>query len=187
VIYQLQTVTPPVEKPILLDDAKLHLRVDGTEEDALIQRLIDAAIEETEKKWLWRALCTRSLRLTNIWGSGMGPVQVINLPMAPVQSVSLFKVDDVAVTGYTLFGEAAVLYLDTARTATKTMVVEYVAGYGTAAAVPANFKAAMLLMIGHWFENREAVTLGSPAYEIPLTVQHLLLPFRAWRPPDGVR
>lgn len=186
-IYQLQTVTPPAEEPLTLAEVKLYLRVDGSEEDALIDRLIDAAIEETEKKWLWRALCTRSLRLTNLWGAAMAPVEVIHLPMAPVQSVSLVKVDDVAVTGYTLYGEAAVLVLDTARTATKTMVVEYVAGYGNAAAVPANFKQAMLLAIGHWFENREAVTLGAPAYEIPLTVRHLLLPFRAWRPPDGVR
>ncbi|MBR4401031.1 MAG: phage gp6-like head-tail connector protein [Synergistes sp.] len=34
--------------------------------------------------------------------------------------------------------------------------------------MPAMEKAACLLLIGHWFENREAVNIGKNASEVPL-------------------
>jgi len=44
-----------------------------------------------------------------------------------------------------------------------TVKVNYVAGYGAATAVPQTIKQAMLMLIAHWFENREAVgTVGGP-------------------------
>ena len=35
-------------------------------------------------------------------------------------------------------------------------------------------KAACLLLIGHWYENRQAVVLGTPPSEVPFTVKALL-------------
>jgi uncharacterized phiE125 gp8 family phage protein len=46
--------------------------------------------------------------------------------------------------------------------------VTFVAGYGNAAAVPADLKAAIKLLVGHLYENREAVTLGAMPAELPL-------------------
>ncbi|WP_016854785.1 head-tail connector protein [Halomonas smyrnensis] len=37
---------------------------------------------------------------------------------------------------------------------------------------------AMLLLIGHWYENREAVALGTIATELPMAVQALISPYR---------
>jgi len=35
-------------------------------------------------------------------------------------------------------------------------------------------KAACLLLIGHWYENRQAVVLGTPSSEVPFAVKALL-------------
>ncbi len=39
-------------------------------------------------------------------------------------------------------------------------------------------KAAMLLLIGHWYENRETVSVGQAATDIPFTVEALLQPYK---------
>ena len=41
-------------------------------------------------------------------------------------------------------------------------------------------KAAMLLLIGHWYENRETVSLGQAATDIPFTVESLLQPYKIY-------
>ena len=53
-----------------------------------------------------------------------------------------------------------------------------IAGYGAAAAVPAAIKQAMLLLIGHWFANREAVNVGNIVTAMPLAVEALIAPYR---------
>lgn len=50
--------------------------------------------------------------------------------------------------------------------------VNYVAGYGAASAVPETIKQAMLLLIGHWYTNREAV--GPSMSAAPMAVDSLL-------------
>lgn len=40
---------------------------------------------------------------------------------------------------------------------------------------------AMLLLIGHWFENREAVVIGSSAAELPMAVEALISPYRHYQ------
>lgn len=41
-------------------------------------------------------------------------------------------------------------------------------------------KAAMLLLIGHWYENRESVAIGDTAVAIPFAVEALLQPYRIY-------
>jgi len=40
--------------------------------------------------------------------------------------------------------------------------------------------AAMLLLIGHWYANREGVNVGNITSEIPLGVEALLMQHRRW-------
>ena len=59
--------------------------------------------------------------------------------------------------------------------ALETVRVLFTAGYGTAGAdVPASIRAALLLLLGNLFENREAVVVGSGATNLPLGVRALL-------------
>ncbi|VAG26299.1 phage protein DNA packaging protein [Enterobacter ludwigii] len=41
-------------------------------------------------------------------------------------------------------------------------------------------KAAMLLMIGHWYANRETVSVGQTVAEVPFAVEALLQPYRIY-------
>lgn len=41
-------------------------------------------------------------------------------------------------------------------------------------------KAAMLLLIGHWYANREAAIVGASASKLPLAVESLLQPYRIY-------
>lgn len=49
---------------------------------------------------------------------------------------------------------------------------------------PASFKAALLLLIGHSYANREAVVTGTIASELPMAVQSLLWSSRNFRRRD---
>ncbi len=70
------TTVEPASEPITLAEAKAHLRVDFSDEDALILSLITAARQWLERG-LNRALITRTLRATfdlPITGQASGPV-----------------------------------------------------------------------------------------------------------------
>lgn len=66
-----------------------------------------------------------------------------------------------------------------------TAAREYVEGYQnriylstdeevTAETMTGLEKAACLLLIGHWYENRQAVVLGTPPSDVPFAVKALL-------------
>ncbi len=55
--------------------------------------------------------------------------------------------------------------------------VQYDSGFDD---IPLACKQAVLLLVGHWFANREAVTVGNIVSNVPLTVEALLSPFRSW-------
>jgi hypothetical protein len=60
-----------------------------------------------------------------------------------------------------------------ARLALNSVRVQFVVGFGAAAAVPLSIKQALLLLIGHLYLNREA-TSGFAISEIPYGVEALL-------------
>lgn len=74
---------------------------------------------------------------------------------------------------------------DSLMTTYITAAREYVEGYQnriylstdeevTAETMTGIEKAACLLLIGHWYENRQAVVLGTPPSEVPFAVKALL-------------
>lgn len=177
----LVLVTPPIEEPVSLAEAKLHLRVDHAEEDALIGVLITAAREYVEM-YTRRQLVTATWRLTlDCWPLCIRP------PRPPLASaVTLAYLDNTEVLQTV---DPATYRVDTSREPGRILLatgatwpaaapvpgaiqVEYTAGYGAASAVPATFKQAMLLTIGDLYEHRESRDEGH-FYE-NLTVCRLL-------------
>src|SRR5690554_6904374 len=88
--WALVRVTQPAEEPVTLVEAKTHLRVDATDEDALISSLIASAREHVEAFQL-RALVTQTWRLSlDRFPRG----RVIRLPRPPLQSVTSITYTD---------------------------------------------------------------------------------------------
>jgi hypothetical protein len=54
------------------------------------------------------------------------------------------------------------------------VTVRFIAGYGDPDQVPECLRQAILLLVGHWYQSREAVISGATAAELPLAVQTLL-------------
>jgi len=46
--------------------------------------------------------------------------------------------------------------------------------------VPADLKQAVLMIVGHWYENREAYLVGITAEEVPLGIWSIVNQHRAW-------
>ena len=86
---ELKVVTPPAAEPLSTAEAKLHLRVDHSADDALITALIVAAREHVEN-YLVGSLVeqTRAVYLS-AW-----PYSPFRLPCGPVQSIESVKYED---------------------------------------------------------------------------------------------
>jgi len=160
---EIVVVTPPVQEPLVLSEVKTFLRVDHDFEDGYIAALIAAAREYCEA-YQRRAFINREL-LVRI----EKPQGVIKLPYPPLQTVQSIKYWDKYETVHQL--ENSDYTLDTVSVpgriipagiwlcSARAMEVRYVAGYGEEPSfIPNSVKVAMLLLIGHWFENREAVS-----------------------------
>jgi uncharacterized phiE125 gp8 family phage protein len=178
-------VTGPAAEPVLSADAKTHLRVDTTDDDTYIGTLITVARTSVER-WIQRSLITQTRALTlPDWPS------VIRLPMGPVKSITHVKYYDSYDVLQTLSASSyqTDLVSEIPRIALapgeswptiddelfNPIIVTYSAGYGdTGASVPAPIKQAILLMIGHFYESREAVTIDSIQRVLPLSVEMLL-------------
>lgn len=192
----LAPVTPPAEMPVTLAEAKDHLRVLTGAEDGLITGLVAAATQHLEGRSgiLGRALVTQT------WDMRLDcfPRRVggrIELPMPPLQSVTWIKYIDgngdevelptseYVVDAQHMIGRVRPAYglqWPTALDDEGAVRIRFVAGYGGAAAVPVPIKQAILLLVGHWWINREAV--GQAGGPHALAVEALTSPFRVHAP-----
>jgi uncharacterized phiE125 gp8 family phage protein len=191
----LTLVTPPAVEPVTLAEAKLHCRVeaDNTYNDSLITTLIQAAREWVEKE-LDRSLIDTTWDYYLEDFPGCHGDKLV-LPRPPLRSVTHVKyVDDgsgslitLAVnTDYRVFTPSKMPgFLRPAynvswpgpRDQSDAVQVRFVAGYGaTAASVPACLKAGIKLLVGHWFENREEVVVGTVTKQIEMGVLSVISP-----------
>lgn len=181
---------PPASEPVTLGEAKSHVRVDTADDDALINGLIRAAREYCED-FQGRSYLEQTWQLwLDAWPEG----NEIILPRPPLKSVTHVKyygadgteytlpatdyiVDTVSEPGRIVLGYGKTWPSITLRLA-NAIVVEYVAGRAAVGEVPQRVKQAMQLLVGHWYEHREAVLTGSISKEIELSVHALLWPDR---------
>lgn len=186
----------PTKVLLTLDEAKLHLRADGTDDDTLIGFLIDVVTEQLDG---WSGTLGRAL-LTQTWRSDfrLFPVNRLRLPFRPVTAITSIKYYDTANVQQTLpatvydgpltdaLGPYAILkfaqYWPIPYWRDDAVSVTFTAGYATADAVPKRIRAAALLMLGDLYENRETVMTdlraASVKIEMSTTVEALLAPLR---------
>jgi uncharacterized phiE125 gp8 family phage protein len=175
--------TAPADFPIEFEEVKTHLRIDGTDEDDYIQALIIAATKYCEN-FQRRAYVTQTWEL---WIDEWPEYFSIPLPpLVSVTSIDYYNTSDVkaTVSSADYFvdtksepGRIVLNYSkswpSTTLRPTNGICVTYICGYGYSDNVPQNIKQAILLLIGHWFENRESST-DKPLSQIPLAVESLL-------------
>ena len=180
-------VTAATVYPVTLEEAKLHLRVDSNVEDSLITSLIIAATSMVEDK-TWRALCTQTWKLSI---DANEVKKFIGLTKGPIQSISAVKYFDLngiqqtmSTGGFqaNLLNEPAIIELQSIpqmKAMMNAFEVQFVCGYGVAASVPEAIKEAIKLLIGHYYEHREAV-LTTKMTELPIGVNALLAPYNIY-------
>lgn len=179
-------VTPPTDLPITLEEAKLHLRVSHDEEDGLIENLIRAATQHVDG---WTGILGRAVT-PQTWRQDFDGWRCLRLLLNPVREIESVTYHDsdgdqqtLDPSAYALRADGGGAYVDLApgqswpavASRVDAISVTYEAGYDEA---PEPIRQAMLLLMGHWYDNRQGVVTGTIATEVPLAVDALLSPYR---------
>ncbi len=184
-----QLSTAPASEPITRAEAKTHMRIDFTDDDSLIDVLIEAARVHAENH-------TARRFINQTWTLTFPEFQDVMLlpgsPLSSITSVSYLDTDQASQTLSTAIYEA-----DTTRNpgalrrkrdqsypttypVWNAVVVTYVTGYGANASdVPAAVRQAMLMHIGHMYENRES-SIDKAIQMVPMGYESLLAPYKVW-------
>lgn len=169
----LRLITAPTDYPVTRAEAKQHCRVDGTQDDGLIDTYISAATAHVEA-YTGRAIMSQTWELVLDDFS-----DAILLPKGPVQSITSITYYDTSDVQQTLAADQYTLdnandpswivrpedvtYPDVAD-GVNNVVIRFVAGYST---VPQAMKAALMILIAYFYDNRSTG-------EIPEVVNTLL-------------
>ena len=180
-------MSPPACEPLTLTEAKNYLRVDTSDDDALISALIISARMLVEQR-TQRVLITQGWRMTL---DKFSHRHFIHVPISPFQTLSAFKV-------YNLDGSFTLIdpsqYLVDSNTSfariclvnglaqpTKPIMgitLDFVAGYGdTSASIPEPLRQAIRELIYLWYENRGDTLADAQANHFPAIVSVLLEPY----------
>ena len=188
-------LSAPAAEPVSLDEAKAWLRIDGNEEDNLVSSLIEAARQMVERQ-TGLLLISQSWRLgMDKWPSGWP----LALPLRPLLAVSAIRVYDhddqpelIDPASYVLDGAsdpARLIWRDdhprpSPGRSCNGIEIDVEAGFGPDPAnVPRPLRQAILLLVAHWFENRQPLAPHDLAgrgegREAPHMVRELLAPWR---------
>ena len=187
----LELVTAPSTSPVTLAEAKSQLRVDFSDDDTLIQRLIDTATSFMDAQGvLGRAMIQQT------WAQWLSPNpnQIVYFAMSPfISLVSIHYYN--SANSLTAATDSNFEVLGTKNEKTISPKTDYSwpttyersdaikltfhAGYGSAITnVPQSVRQAMLLLVGHWYENREQ-TVMNRLENIPYGFEELMSTERA--------
>lgn len=179
--------TAATEQPINLDDVKKHTIIEITDDDALVESLIVAAVQYAENY-------TRRALMTQTWKLKLDSFpSLIKLYKNPVQSVSSIQYVDT--DGNTQTESSSIYTVDTdaepaliyeaynqvwssTRDIRNAVTITFVAGYATVDDVPQQIKQALYMLIAHWYKNREDSIVGAVPATVAFSVDALLAPYR---------
>lgn len=164
--------------------AKTQVRAlqEADDEDQLIEHMIAAAREYCEN------ITGRAFRPCRVVAYPENTADVQRLPMIPVMEQENITLEKRGTDGEYLAMERSSYILDAAggtlripsAGGTEAYRLTYHAGY-PAGETPAAAIQAMLMLIGHWYQNRESVQIGAVAtVEIEMSTRNLLKQYRAW-------
>lgn len=180
-------IGPPQAEPLSLAEAKAHLRLDGSDEDALLSSLIRAAREHLERA---TGLCLihQTWRLyLDKWPDG-DVIQIGKGPVQTIETILVFDADgnpsDITATDMLLDGTARPVRLwlrdpPSPGRAINGIEIDFIAGYGEAGSdVPDTLKRAMLTHVAQMFAFRGAILPENQPAATPAGYDRLVSPFR---------
>lgn len=202
--FGLSLVTPPTEEPVSVSLAKQQARILTSDDNELVSLYIKAARQYCETFTRRQfCTATWNLSLDGFppfdrsdcaplaWHRHLGEhhARMITLPLCPVQSVSSIKYLDLTGTLQTL--DPSAYYVDSSREPVRivptpgsswpatycvpgAVTVQFVAGYGAAADVPATIRRAIAELTAHAYEQRSASSELTIS-QVPFSVESLLL------------
>lgn len=153
---------------VTLADAKIHLRADGTDEDALITAQI-AAAEKMVVKMLDRGVYADSTALQAAMTAA--PAALATATAAKEAAVAAAQ----ALTNATEQAAA----LQAAEAAYMRALVAYRQAFD-GIVIDETIKAAVLLIVGHLYANREDVATGVSTAALPHGAEWLLQPYKVY-------
>jgi len=192
--FALSIETAPTAAAITTADAKTHLRVDISEDDSYIDLLVTAATTKLEvDTGLSLITQTWNLKLDH-WPTGV--CEPIKMPKAPLQSVvSITYTDEngdvqtMDAADYRVDGDSFPARITpafnvswpTIRHITGSITIQFVCGYGAAgSSIEQDLIHALKMLIGHWYENRESVVIGTITSSVPQAYDSLIEPHKLW-------
>ncbi|WP_378943684.1 head-tail connector protein [Mesorhizobium sp. ANAO-SY3R2] len=185
----IRTGAPAVE-PVTLVDAKAHLRITHSSEDALIGGLIRAAREDVERT-TGMALIDQTWRLVLDDWPADNCVDLTRHPIRQIVSVTTFgsegEASVVNPADYQLdsLSRPARLHFARAQERLRAMngvEIDFRAGFGEAGTdVPDLLKRAILLLVAHWYEFRAGFGPDEQPVSYPGGYDRLLAGYRARR------
>lgn len=204
--YGDRLVTAPAWEPITLAQAKAHCRVRAshTADDAMFDGVWIPAAREWVETVTRRAIPQQTWELTYDQFPGRqvddyrpptwryGIIRFPRPPLISVDAVSYIGPADTTVyTATTEFqtdtntepGRCAPaaykVWPTTNPLVMKAVKIQYTCGYASAALVPARLKQAVLLMVGHLYENREA-TAEVAMSRVPFSLRSFAMAAAPW-------
>jgi len=186
-LQRLELVTAPAALPVSLSEVKAQLRIEHSDEDTYLDRLIDVAVATVDAKGVL-GQCV----ITQTWAQWLPqtPNREITLQLGPVQSVDAVKYYDTdgvlqtdSLVNFDIFGLpfSKVIKPKTgfnwpvSQVRPDSIKIEFTAGYGgTSADVPDTIRHAMLMLISYWYENRENELIGLNSKTLPFGFEDLL-------------
>lgn len=202
-----QQTGAPAATPISVAELKTHLRLDGltsVDQDAMFGLYIQGVVRMVERRYgialvtqTWTAVLDYGFdgcHFTADWGGRpYRAYDEIQLPAAPLQSVDsityvdnngtvqtlgveTYQLDTLSRPGRVLKAYGAVW--PAVRPQRQAVTIQYKAGFGTPAAVPADIKHALKLICGAWQANAEEVITGMIIGTLPWGAEALLSTYK---------
>ena len=183
-MYSVTRTVEPTSEPVTLTEAKAHCRIDTTADDTLVSSLITAA-----RLWCESRLGQQIMPATYRCKIDAFTSHVVELPYPPLTAVSSITYVDSSGSTQTLSsamyttdtdskpGRVFSVYAETwptTRDQLQAITITYTAGYASESVVPQPIKQAILLLVGHWYENREASVVGVTSAPLVTAVESLL-------------